>query len=272
MRARWVFWLWLGWKLVLACPDPVVNLELSYSAPPYTEVAEHLKSKLSARGIPIASSPCPKLFIALGSKAAKDLRRRDRHTPLVLALVLDTTAIAEVAPATGVWLLHPLARQWKYLRRLFPKLSYLSVLYDPRYQAQALELDSMARRASVELKLIAVNEARQLAELAPRLTGSDLVFFLGDSQVFSLIAIQPLLAASYARHIPVVGLSAQWVEMGAAYALDWDWQDLAAQAADLVAALWSGTPIEYLSPQPPRTARLIVNTSLWPNLSKRDER
>ncbi|GAB6068098.1 hypothetical protein JCM13664_14170 [Methylothermus subterraneus] len=192
-----ILWFGAAW----ACPEDAVDLELSYPVPPYTEVAEFLRAKLRARGIPLAEppSPCPRFFIALGQKAGEAIRRRDPNTPIVAALVLDEAAIQKLAPATGVWLMHPLEVQWQALRAWLPQLTQLTVLYDPRFAAQLDSLERLARRDRIRLHAVAVDSPKQLATVAERLPSVGAVFILGDGRVFNLTAAQALLLFARAR-------------------------------------------------------------------------
>ncbi|GAB6068099.1 hypothetical protein JCM13664_14180 [Methylothermus subterraneus] len=49
------------------------------------------------------------------------------------------------------------------------------------------------------------------------------------------------------------------MEAGATYALDWEFEDLAEQVAEIAAALWAGVPLAELPPVPPRRFRPVSN-------------
>ncbi len=267
----WLLVFYLGWLTAPnACPEPVVDLKIAYPAPPYTEFSTLLTHFLETRGIPVAQSPCPRFHLALGTKAVTTIRQRDKNTPIVAALVLERKTLLEAAPATGVWLRHPLETQWRHLRRMVPMLRHLTVLYDPTFATDLHRLEQMARRDGIGLMAIPIHAPSGLGNIPARIPmNTDAVFPLGDSRMFPLTGIQPLVLATYPRGIVLVGLSARWVAAGATYALDWDWPQLARQAGELAAALWHGAPLADLPPQPPAAARLIVNTALWPSLAKR---
>jgi len=273
MRRRRI-WLWLlCWTWLAspkACPEPVVDVETAYPVPPYTEVATQVTRYLETRDVPVARSPCPRFYLALGTKAVTTIRGRDKNTPIVAALVLERDTILEAAPATGVWLRHPLETQWRYLRRMIPMLRHLTVLYDPAFAADLHHMEQLARRDGIALTALAVHAPSELKSIPERIPmNTDAVFPLGDSRLFPLTSIHPLVLATYPRRIVLVGLSAQWVAAGATYALDWDWPQLARQTGELAAALWRGTPVADLPPQPPAAVKIIINTTLWPGLAKR---
>ncbi|MCX8049648.1 MAG: hypothetical protein N3A55_08320 [Methylohalobius sp.] len=274
--------LGIGWVLgalvqaSLACPNPQAVIVPSYPTPPYSEVAQLLKPSLERLGIPavLAALPhpsfCPKLWIALGSEAAAKIRQQDATTPLLIGLVLDAKTVLQFAPATGVYLEHSLHIKWRSFRRVFPRVRHLCVLYDPRFAAHLSELDRLAQADGVLLTKQKVESAQELSKVLERVPEEvEALWPLGDGKTFSLLTARPLFLFTQRKGLVLVGLSARWVEAGAALALDWNWPGIAAQLAELGQALWrGGLPADY-SPQPPCCTRLVTKSQIQSELVSR---
>lgn len=279
MKNRWG----LGWvlavliKVSLACPDPQAVIVSSYPAFPYEEVARYLKESLERRGIPAVlagstrTSPCPKLWVALGSEAAAQIRKQDPTTPMLIGLVFHPESIAQFAPATGVFLEHPLPAQWRSFRRLYPRVRQLAVLYDPRFADRLTQLERLAQAEGVLLTRLEVVDVQALDKVLTQIPEEvEALWPIGDGQVFSLLAARPLFLWARRKNLVLVGLSARWVEAGAAYALDWDWPRLAEQLGELGQVLWQGRSVTELPPQPPRDLKLVTRLQLvGQNVSRR---
>jgi putative ABC transport system substrate-binding protein len=243
---------------------------ISYPESPYVEVADYLVAALQNRGIAVVRGeiPCPKFWIALGSQAAERIRAQDSTTPMLIGLVLNAATIDRLAPASGVFLQHPMPVQWQAWSHLFPNVSHLGVLYDPRYLPLLNELKQLARAAGVRVTALPVTQPADLASALKQLPQDvEAIWPIGNGTVFSLISARPLFLHAQYQRLPLVGLSARWVEAGAAYALDWDWPKIAEQLADIGQTLeQTGT---LPAPQPPCCPKLVTHWQMQNKLSKK---
>ncbi len=248
---------------------------IAHPAPPYQKTARAIVETLKQRQIQariqladrLTNTPlCPKLWAAIGARAVTRIRRLDAHTPLVAALVTDTRVIAAASPATGVTLLPPLEFQWRWFRRLLPRVKTLGVLYNPKRRSILEKLIGLGRRDDVTIEAIAVESPEALAatlhELPDRI---EALWLLGNGRLFSATTARSILMAAFRQRIPLVGLSRQWVEAGALYAFDWSYQDLGRQAADQIVRLWRA-PRTLPPPAYPRELRLTINRQVFQHL------
>lgn len=75
---------------------------------------------------------------------------------------------------------------------------------------------------------------------------------LADTLTMAPQSAKQMLLSGFRHKVPVVGLSDPWVKAGALYALDWDFEDIGRQCAQM--ALKPGAALVY-----PRTVRLSLN-------------
>ncbi|BCX82808.1 putative ABC transport system substrate-binding protein [Methylomarinovum caldicuralii] len=259
-----------------ACPQEEVAVVPAHDRPPYLETTGALMAALAQQGIAAHIHPpealqngvCPKLWAALGSRAVTAVRRYDAHTPLVAGLILDRRLLQTSQPATGVLLPHPPQRLWHWLRLLFPTARHIVLLHADSDPARLAAIARLVRQARLRLTLLALEVPQgNFARLQSLPADADVLWI--DGQAFTPDIARAILMAAYRRRIPAVGLSRQWVEAGAAFALDWDYRDLGAQIAALIARWWRTPQSDPPVPQPPRRAILVLNREVLHHLGRR---
>ncbi len=274
---RRLFWLLLwtmSWLDAMACPIPEVVVVIAHPAAPYRKTAEAVVQSLAQHRIPariqtterLVPPSCPKLWVAVGSRAVATIRKLDANTPLVATLVVDESVIHKAQPATGVTLMPPLEYQWRWFRRLLPQVKTLGVLYNPQ-RGDALQiLTELGHRDGITVMGLAVETPKQLVEVLADLPDSiEALWLLGNGRLFSATTARSILMATFRRRIPLVGLSRQWVEAGALYAFDWDYEALGRQAAEQVLQIWR-QPGDLPPPTHPNQLHLAVNRQVFRHL------
>ena len=86
----------------------------------------------------------------------------------------------------------------------------------------------------------------------------DALMTLPDAEILSPAVARTLLVLSMRQRVPLVGPAGSWAKAGALYALDWDYEDLGRQCADVAQRLLSQRAAPSAA-QAPRRARLVVN-------------
>ncbi|MDZ5459353.1 ABC transporter substrate-binding protein [Azohydromonas lata] len=167
------------------------------------------------------------------------------------------------APTTtlpGVMLEHDPAVQFAQLRRMLPTAHRVGLVLhaaegSPRLDA-ALQA---ARRAGLELQPLPVESAADVQPTVERAASAlDALMVLADAQVLSPQAARALLTVSMRQRVPLVGPAGSWARAGALYALEWDYEDLGLQCADVALRLLAPRGLGA-APLAPRRAALVIN-------------
>lgn len=204
----------------------------------------------------------PKLVLTLGTQATRAALAQIKNTPIVAGLVLDTDELRKNANATGVGLNFSASLQWQWLRRLLPDARQIAVIYEPQQGAAHFEaLQKQAQAEGIALIGASATGAEGFPELIKKLPPQlDALWAADSSAAFNPAAVRELLLYSFRNRVPLIGLSAQWVKAGALYALDWDYDDLGLQTADLAKdILLKGIQPASLPPLTPRKVRPVLN-------------
>lgn len=267
---------------VCACASATDILILqSHDSPPYRQTLTGFQSGLAGsnlnptyQSLALANSSetqalshllqnyQPQLILTLGTHATRAALTQIKKTPIVAGLVLDTDELRKNANATGVGLNFPASLQWLWLRRLLPDARQIAVLYHPQQGAARFqELQKQAQTEGVTLIKAPAASAKELPALMQNLPPQlDALWAVDSSAAFNAAAVRELLLYSFRNRVPLIGLSAQWVKAGALYALDWDYDDLGIQTADLAKdILLKGILPTSLPPLTPRKVRLVLN-------------
>ncbi len=215
-----------------------------------TVLAEHLKQRP------------PQLLFTLGTPATRTALATQQTIPIVCGLLLDNEELLAHPHIASVGLDFPPNLHWQWLRRLLPDAQRIAVIFDPRHGTSLFQaLQHQARAENIELIAIPALAPEDLPDLLQKLpTQLDALWAIDGVAAFNAIAVRELLLYSFRNRTPLIGLSAQWVKAGALYALDWDYADLGAQAAELAwSILAHGTSPASLPPQKPRKVMPVFN-------------
>jgi putative ABC transport system substrate-binding protein len=203
----------------------------------------------------------PALIYCLGSRACQAVQQMAGQRPVVASMLLTPESITVAAQATGVFLNYSPQTQLQWLKKLFPDIHRVGVIYNPA-QNQALidKATKTARQLGLELVAAPVNAPKELpAALKNLLHDIDILWALPDRMVLAPQSAKEILLTSFRNRIPVIGASAPWVKSGALYALDWDYADLGAQNAAMALEVIKGTPINKIPATEPRSVAYTLN-------------
>lgn len=271
--------------LLLLCPIVTASAEIlvlqSHDSTPYQAVLEGFKATLAQLGInagyttksvkasvPAANGILPQLVLALGTPAVERAQTLPNSPPTLAALVLDGDKLTQTPNISGVMLNFPATTHWLWLKRLLPSAGAIAVFHPPNDGQTLLnELQNFARRDGIELLPHVMPSSEDLPAVLQSLPSHlDALWVLKGSPALNPSMIKALLLYSFQNRIPLIGLSEQWVIAGALYALDWDYHDLGAQAAETAVTVLHapGKPLPPL--QTPRKVRPVINPRTWEHM------
>lgn len=258
----------LGWHPAARAADPQVIVVASESNASYDEASAALLAELERNGtarsevvlarvsdlagLGNAKDGPPKLFIALGTEAARALGRRQDNVPVLNALV-PADAYEQVQREGGrrsgsdtlvLYLDQPLGRQLDLVRLALPRARKVGALWSAEFQAWVTAADAAARNRG--LQLISVQADAQLplySMLKLALDEADVLLALPDRQLYNSSTIQNVLLASFKARVPMLAFSPAYVRAGAMLALYSTPSQIGTQAGAMAAQVLQGKHI-----------------------------
>jgi len=181
-----------------------------------------------------------RLVIAVGSRAATEVRAHRAGIPLVTTMVLRS---AEADSSSGhVDLEIPLAAQLGVMRALWPQRLRAGIIRNPalsRFSSEAL--DARARKEGFTPVIVDCDRPAGLLKAMAALKGKvDFVLCLPDPDLYTPVTIKPLVLASLEGRLPLVGFTPAFVRAGAAAGIYPDYRDAGRQAAEMAQSLLRG--------------------------------
>lgn len=279
--AALVLWCWHA--AAAGAEQQRVAVLLTSTRGPFLQAAEALTSKLaaarpdlgvtrfelgseddrSAAVIAAALASHPTLVVSVGSRATGMILKRPEHPPLVFTMVLYPSASGYVAGAnvTGVALDVPLDLQFSTLRALVPSARRVGVLYNrDETGAVVAAAHGAARREGLALHTLQIDDPGQVPTALPTfLTAVDTVWTVADSHVVTPEGMEALILNALGMKIPVFGLSASQVRLGALAAFDHDYADVGTQSAELVLRVLNGEAAATIPVANARKVSLSLN-------------
>lgn len=188
-----------------------------------------------------ASEPVPpRLFIALGTEALKQLTGRDLRVPVVAALIPRsgfervTKELSKKAASyvTAVYLDQPLRRQLDLLRLAMPDAKRIGVLWGPESLAQQSALASALQTRGLQEVGGQVGIGGVLFPgLKIALNNTDVLLAMPDPYVYNSATVANILFATYRARVPVLAFSPSYVKAGALMSLHTTLPQIGVQAA-----------------------------------------
>jgi putative tryptophan/tyrosine transport system substrate-binding protein len=206
----------------------------------------------------------PDLIYALGADATKWVTLQTSSIPIVATMVLKDDLFRGSPNITGVSLSYSMSIQFQWLRKFFPQLKAVAVLYNPSENAATIkEVAQISEQYGFKLVAITVATPKELPFALERLaTNVDLLLAIPDETVMSVNTAKEVLLASFRNKVPFIGLSDNWVKSGAFYSLSWDYEDLGEQSAVMAQKILIGTPIKSISSERPRKVTYTINAKI----------
>jgi ABC-type uncharacterized transport system substrate-binding protein len=202
------------------------------------------------------------LVISVGAQAARAVHGTTGN-PVVHTLIprqlYAQLATADGAAHTAVYLDQPLRRQLELVQLALPKARTLAVLWGSARGVEK-ELTALARERGLRLVSATIeSEAQLLPALHRVLEEADVLLAVPDPLVFNAGTLHHVLLTTYRYRIPVIGLSAPYVEAGALAAVYSSPEQIARQTLELIAPLLLGRRGALPPPQWPRYYSVAVN-------------
>ena len=217
----------------------------------------------------------PDLILALGTRAATEISRREKHTPIVYSMVLKSlsempgiTDLPSQANVTGANLNIPLRVQLQKIRRAFPAARRIGVISDPAQTKSLVDsVRAMAKAGGLELRVQWVTNENEIPNAVRALNDSiDVFWMLPDQTVLTPRSSRFIIFELIKAGVPIMGLSSAYVKAGALLALDCNYQDIGRQSGELAVRILAGQPPAQLQQTQPRAFTLAVNMKVREHL------
>jgi len=203
----------------------------------------------------------PFLLLTLGSQATHDGLHSIPDVPLVAAMILNEQVLAGSTRATGVLLRFPFEIHIQWLRRFFPDVDHVNMLYNPLENSKRIdEMIKTAEKSDIAIEAIPVKSVTALPAALKSL-GRKVGLLLGlpDQTVYSGKTAKAVLLSTFRNRIPFAGLSSSWVKAGALYALTRDYKDIGRQCGLIAEKILTGTPVAAIAPVTPDKVLYEIN-------------
>lgn len=210
-----------------------------------------------------ADIPKSDILVTAGSQASQWAAARWHGA--MLATMLSSRSFQQLRtgqplphPLSALFLDQPLPRQVALIRAALPSLNRVGVLYTPGEEFVPQPLQQELARQGATLLGIAVQSDDNLAtRLEEMLAQSDILLAVPDSRIYNSSTIRNILLGSYRRGVPVIGLSAAYVNAGALCAVYSTPEQQAAQSAGMVSEFLQRGSLP--SPRFPQLYQIALN-------------
>lgn len=262
----------------------IVSVIYSSNSEPYQQAWEGFKSFLSSKNIALwvsryslseqrpeniisqITAEKPQLIFALGTKAARIAQTSFKNIPIIFALVLEPEFVKEVN-VTGVLMDIPAKMKLEQIKRLFPGMSNLGLVFSDRTTAKAAELLQACNELGLKLITKKVDSEKQLPEAIQAIKSQiDIFIMVPDTKIYFPQSVRYLLQESLKQKFPVVGLSRFYSKGGAIISFDCDYLDLGKQAGELAIKIIDGGSPSAISSVLPRKINYSLNSVMAKNL------
>jgi putative ABC transport system substrate-binding protein len=217
----------------------------------------------------------PDLILALGTRAAMEISRLEKRTPIVYSMVLrslsgppGTGELPSQANVTGANLNIPLRVQLQKIKLAFPTAHRVGVISDPAQTKSLVDsVRSLAKMSDLELRVQWVKNENDIPNAVRALSDSvDVFWMLPDQTVLTPRSSRFIIFELIKAGVPIMGLSSAYVKAGALLALDCNYQDIGRQSGELAVRILAGQPPAQLQQTQPRAFTLAVNMKVREHL------
>lgn len=198
-----------------------------------------------------------RLIVAVGSRVLAEVQSHNPPVPVVATMVLRSGQ-PEVSGGR-VDLDVSLAMQLGAMRSVLPKALRVGIVRNPvRSPFSAESLESRARKEGYTAVVVDCEGPAGLLKAVSALKGKvDFVLCFPDPDLYNAVTIKPLVLASLAERLPIVGFSPAFVRAGAAAGVYPDYRETGRQTAERAQRLLRGE--DPGANESPRKIQIAVN-------------
>lgn len=205
------------------------------------------------------------LVISIGLLASQVARENIRSTPLLFCMVYYPERYSFFSQnMTGIRLEFSPTENFSEIKRLFPGVRKIGVLYDPKKTGKIIaESREAARNMGLSLTEMRLGSEKDLPARLNALQGNvDLLWLIPDSTVVSPQSIDKILLTSFKFKIPVMTFSDEFVEMGALASLTPDFEATGQEIGRLAEKIIQGELPSHFPIRSASKKRLSVNLKM----------
>jgi putative ABC transport system substrate-binding protein len=187
-----------------------------------------------------AQAAKPTAYLTLGTVASRFVREREKTVPSVFAGIVDPESNGLAAP--GVSLDIDVSAQIRFLRKYFPDLKRIGVLYMPGRNINTIEGLKKLKAQGESIVLAEVPSIDKLAGALQSLSGqADCLLMVPDALIYSAQTTAPLILQSIQMGLPVIAISLPFVRAGAMVGIYPNLKKNGCQAAKLLESASMGS-------------------------------
>jgi putative tryptophan/tyrosine transport system substrate-binding protein len=205
------------------------------------------------------------VIVTVGMPAADVVSQLEANPPVLHTMLprTDYERLPQQRSGKGrsaIFLDQPLARQLELIRLVLPQKSKLGVLYGPRSNMHAEELEQLARARGIVLVAATLKRAEDLGvALKDVLARTDCFLALPDPELFNRTTASSVLRSSYHARSPLIAFSPAYVKAGALAAVFSTPQQVGRQTAEILIAGGAQREPSLPEPQYPKYWTIEVN-------------
>lgn len=216
-------------------------------------------------------------IVTIGARAARDIATQVHDKP-VLHTIIPESIYRSVAPSPGactmrsaIFIDQPLARQAALAQLMFPAAESYGILLGPTSGQRLSEIETLRKHSDRKLVIRSTGHEPKISVAANGLLHEvDLLLAVNDPLVLNRENAKWLLYSAYQSRLPVIGFSQAYVKAGAAGAVYSEPEQMAQQAAEIIAHL-NTVPHDCLPEASfPRYFGVAVNQSVCSSLGGAD--
>jgi putative ABC transport system substrate-binding protein len=206
----------------------------------------------------------PDLVFVIGTPALQAVAGEVANMPIVHAMVFNPFSISPAAGKNiiGINMNPSVAQVISSVRELNPKYRRIGTMLDPSKAASLLlQVRSLFQKEGLQLVTREIRSAGEIGGALKSLVNEIDVLWLWPDETFLTDEIlQRVFLFSFARNIPVLGLSERHTDMGALLSLSYaSAKDMGRQAGEVINRLLDGTKVTAVPHISPRRLKLTVN-------------
>jgi len=215
-------------------------LALSEEREIYLAFESSLRNSLDSRQdvqiLPSGAVAQAELIVAIGAKAADSFS--SSSIPVLNVMVsragLEKYGRDSSSRSSGIYMDQPMERRFSLLRAALPHTKSVGVLISSETPELA-SVKQLSSESGLGLHIQTVSTADRLAgSLSVLLADSDVLLVLPDAEIYRSDTIRNILLKTYRQHVPMIGLSQNYVRAGALCAVYSTPLQIANQAAQIV--------------------------------------
>jgi len=200
----------------------------------------------------------PQAIFAVGTDALQKSTKYTNTIPVIGSVFVEPEIIKSKKNATGILMEIPAEVKIKQTRKVLPNLNKIGIIYSDQSVKYFNEFKEKTKNMQIHgIKLLNIKDLPEAYDKLLWKVGA--FYMIPDASIYTPNTIKFTILRCLEANVGLVGLSESYTKSGALLSIDFDYEDIGAQSAEIFMDIINGQDVSQIPLKKVRKSKLSIN-------------